>query len=47
MNRPTALASTIEKAIWSGCAATRLPQIGVALGPEVLALVVEALGRAR
>ena len=27
MNRPTALASTIENAIWSGCRATSVPQM--------------------
>ena len=47
MNFPTALASTIEYAIWPGCLATRLPQIGVSLRPEVLTLVVEALGHER
>ena len=44
MNRPAALASTIENAIWSGCRATRRSPDGVALRPEVFALVVEALG---
>ena len=44
MNWPTALASTIENAIWSGCRRPERSPDGVALRPEVLALVVEALG---